>query len=333
MRFIVSLLDLCGARAAHVFALGLSVVLGAHRASGAEPPPAASVAAVAEVPPRVLPSYFTLELSPDGALFADGAALTGSEGLEAAARKAVASGAFAGAALFGDGEHAAARLAELRDVLRRAGFRNVIDAGRSMPHELSVVWKREHEQQVHNAARQRLVSAGVIEGEGGAPAPHAPSASSSITEPKGPAAKSPVPKAPAVKATATKVPPVKSAPVKPAKPEPKLELQTVGLHLAAPANQDATRKRLVRLFETQFGAFRRCHKSAPEHDYNASFGVDLLVPKAGGKAQVRETRTRLVGDAFKTCMDRVFQAMQFEPLPTGRDEIISYSVLFKAPGR
>jgi hypothetical protein len=61
--------------------------------------------------------------------------------------------------------------------------------------------------------------------------------------------------------------------------------------------------------------------------------VDLLVPKAGGKAQVRETRTRLVGDAFKTCMDRVFQAMQFEPLPTGRDEIISYSVLFKAPGR
>lgn len=340
MPFTVSLFDLCGARTAHVFVFGLCVALGAHRASGAEPPPRSPVAVSGASQPRVLPSYFTVELSPDGALFADGVAVAGSEQLEAAARKAATGGAFAGAALFGEGDRAAPRLAEVRDALHRAGFANVMDAGRSAPHELSVAWNRKHEQQVHDAARQRLVAAGIIEGESAA-APQSATATPSSTagtEPKGSAAKSPALRPPAVKPSVVKAPagvksPAKSAPVKPLKPEPKVELQTVGLHLAALANQDATRKRLVRLFETQFGAFRRCHKSAPEHDYNASFGVDLLVPKAGGKAQVRETRTRLVGDAFKTCMDRVFQTMQFEPLPTGRDEIVSYSVLFKAPGR
>ena len=103
----------------------------------------------------------------------------------------------------------------------------------------------------------------------------------------------------------------------------------MGLHLAAEANREPHRRQLLKLFERNFGAFRRCHADVPEHTDNASFGVDLLIPAAGGRAKVRETRTRLPGDGFRTCMLRVFQSIRFEPPPTARPEIISYSVVFK----
>jgi hypothetical protein len=86
---------------------------------------------------------------------------------------------------------------------------------------------------------------------------------------------------------------------------------------------------MLKLFERNFGAFRRCHADVPEHTENASFGVDLLIPAAGGRAKVRETRTRLAGDGFKSCMLRVFQSIRFEAPPTARPEIVSYSVVFK----
>ena len=98
---------------------------------------------------------------------------------------------------------------------------------------------------------------------------------------------------------------------------------------AEEANTEAARRNLVKLFERNFAAFRRCHASAAEHTQNASFGVDLLVPKEGGRAKVRQTRTALSGPAFKSCMERAFEAIRFEAPVTARPEIVSYSVLFK----
>jgi hypothetical protein len=46
----------------------------------------------------------------------------------------------------------------------------------------------------------------------------------------------------------------------------------------------------------------------------------------------RDPRTRLEGEGYRSfhgCMERAFQGISFEPMPSGRDEIISYSVLFK----
>jgi len=110
-----------------------------------------------------------------------------------------------------------------------------------------------------------------------------------------------------------------------------VSLSTVGLHVAGPANREENRRKLVALFERRFDAFQRCYGLAHPHAENASFGVDLLIPAKGGKPTVRQTRTRLRGAEFKACMLRVFEALVFEPLPTSRSEIVSYSVLFK-PG-
>ena len=239
----------------------------------------------------------TVEVGPSGALFADGSALANAAELEPLARTAAASGSFAGAVLFADGR-AGAAADEVAGVLRRVGFGTLMEARRSAPPELSPLGRAERERA--RQARQRLIAAGIIEGDAPAPSASRPAA----------------------------------APVAAARPRaPAVELQTVGLYLSGPSNTDATRRQLVKLFERSFPAFRRCHGDADEHSENLSFGVDLLVPKEGGSAKVRQTRTRLTGATFKACMERAFQGIRFEPLPSARPEIVSYSVLFRPEKR
>jgi hypothetical protein len=114
---------------------------------------------------------------------------------------------------------------------------------------------------------------------------------------------------------------------------PLVGLLTVGLHVDGQLDKEPHRSRLVHVFEREFGAFRRCHERAERHAQGASFGVDLLIPKAGGRAKVRQTRTRLENKAFRACMVAAFEAIRFAPPPSQRAEIVSYSLLFKANGQ
>jgi hypothetical protein len=205
-------------------------------------------------PSRPLPSYFTVELTRVGELFADGKRLSVASELFGEAQRSAESGAFAGAALFGSSERDALRLRELRETLSRAGFTRVLSVGRNAPPELS---------------------AAVAEEDMG------------------------------------------------------VRLVTVGLHVGGAYRDESSRRHLVGLFEKRFDDFQRCHDLASQHAQNASFGVDLLVPTEGGKATLRQTRTRLMGEGFRGCMHRVFQTIRFGPPPTGRPEIVSYSLLFK----
>lgn len=116
-------------------------------------------------------------------------------------------------------------------------------------------------------------------------------------------------------------------------PRAKVSLATMGLHVAGELNREPHRGQLVRVFEREFKAFRRCHEQAERHAQGASFGVDLLIPKAGGRGKVRQSRTRLSGKEFRACMRAVFESIHFAPPPSARDEIVSYSVLFKPSAR
>jgi hypothetical protein len=139
---------------------------------------------------------------------------------------------------------------------------------------------------------------------------------------------------------ATRAPPVVSAgktPVAPPPPSeprpPAVTLATVGLHVDGALNREPHRSRLVKVFEREFSAFRRCHERAERHDEGASFGVDLLIPKTGGRAKVRQSRTRLESKPFRSCMLAAFEAIRFAPPSSERAEIVSYSVLFKPNGQ
>jgi hypothetical protein len=132
--------------------------------------------------------------------------------------------------------------------------------------------------------------------------------------------------------SAGRSPPAPSAAIGGPRP-PQVVLATVGLHVDGALDKEPHRSRLVRVFEREFGAFKRCHERAERHEGGASFGVDLLIPKTGGRAKVRQTRTRLENKAFRACMLSAFEAIRFAPLPSGRAEIVSYSLLFKPNAR
>jgi hypothetical protein len=213
--------------------------------------------------------------------------------LERWAQRALAGGRFSGAVVFGDETREAAIISDVVERLRRVGFAEVRRAGRAAPPELS--------------ALSRAGAPPVI-AERRAPAPNA----------SPPRSTSPAPgAAPSVERT----------------PPPRVSLASVGLHVDGLLNREPHRTRLVRVFEREFSTFRRCHARAERHDEGASFGVDLLIPKDGGRGKVRQTRTRLASKEFRRCMQGAFEAIRFAPPPSARPEIVSYSVLFKPSTR
>lgn len=228
-------------------------------------------------------------------MVADGSRLAAASELERWAQRALTAARFSGAVVFGDEASSGAVISDVVERLHRAGFAEVRLVGRPAPAELSALAK---------AGGPPLVS------ERRSPAPSAAPAS--------PASPQPAPRA------------VPRAPV--ASPPP-VALATVGLHVDGVLDREPHRGRLVRVFEREFPAFRRCHERAERHAEGASFGVDLLIPKDGGRGKVRQTRTRLASKAFRSCMQAAFESIRFAAPPSGRPEIVSYSVLFKPNAR
>jgi hypothetical protein len=245
-----------------------------------------------------LPRQFTVELAPDGDVIADGSRLGEATELEFWARRAAASRAFAGSVLFSDRPADDLRVRQLHELLERVGLQPVRSVRRAAPSEFGVR------------------------------TPAAPSAALSAAVPQPPPVLGQAGPRESRDGTATENA-SRAWPSAEKKRPSKVELATVGLHVAGPLGADPERRRLIRTLERHFGAFRRCHELAKPHGRNLSYGVDLLIPKQGGAAQLRQTRTRLTGDGFQSCMQKAFRAIRFDPPSTARPEIVSYSVLFK----
>lgn len=253
-----------------------------------------------------LPRQFSIEVGPGGVLVADGTRLTAAAELDRWARRALDGARFSGAVVFGDEGRDGAVIGDVVERLRRVGFAEVRRAGRAAPPELSALARAGAAPVV--AERAAPAARG---SSPGAPSPGAPS----------PAAARPAAPAPSKE-------PRTSAPAA-APRAPAVTLATVGLHVDGLLNREPHRSRLVRVFEREFKAFRRCHERAERHEQGASYGVDLLIPKNGGRGKVREVRSRLASKGFRSCMQAAFEAIQFAPPPSERPEIVSYSVLFK----
>lgn len=247
-----------------------------------------------------LPRQFSVEVAPGGVLFADGTRLGAFSELTRWAQRAVSGARFSGAVVFGDPARDGPALAQAVEVLQKAGFSEVRSVGRPAPVALSAA---------RPAGTAPLVSAN--------PRP-APLAASSATSAAGSA-----------------LSPARSAPssARPGPSGPAVTLASMGMRADGAINREPHRGRILRLIEREFPAFKRCHGRASAHDQGASYGVDLLIPTEGGRAKVRETRTRLDGTGFKSCMRDAFEAIRFPKLPSERPEIISYSVVFKPGGR
>jgi hypothetical protein len=163
-----------------------------------------------------------------------------------------------------------------------------------------------------------------------------PTTDASSSGPPRPSAAAPPPvaatvaPAPSASEVAPPPPPVASAAASAAAPPadaPAVDVTNIGMHIGGGKNDAAEKAPIKRSVEPHLPAFAACFGSAEDPTKGGDFGVDLRIEKEGGKAKVSHPRTSLKGDAFKTCVLGVFEAVDFEK-PKGGTSTVSYSLRF-----
>lgn len=123
-------------------------------------------------------------------------------------------------------------------------------------------------------------------------------------------------------------------PPDPSRSLPEVTVRNVGLHIGGESNDAASKAPFQRAVEEKFEDLLACYREAAEPEKGGVFGVDLFIRREGGHPEVRQPRTGMKGEAFRECVVKVFEAVEFER-PAKGPTVISYSVKFevKDPGR
>jgi hypothetical protein len=112
---------------------------------------------------------------------------------------------------------------------------------------------------------------------------------------------------------------------------PRLEVETLGLHIGGGPNDDVARQAFVRAVESQFESFRRCYRLVDAPESGGVFGVDLYIGRDGGHPTVRDLRTGMRPEKFRRCVRDAFERVVFEK-PARGPTVISYSLRFLLSG-
>ena len=107
---------------------------------------------------------------------------------------------------------------------------------------------------------------------------------------------------------------------------PEVVVENVGLHIGGASNDAESKRRFIKGLERVFESFRWCYRFVDKPGGGGVFGVDLLVPRDGQGAEVRDVRTGMAGEEFKGCMVAAFSEAVFEA--PGRPVVFSYSLRF-----
>ncbi len=99
------------------------------------------------------------------------------------------------------------------------------------------------------------------------------------------------------------------------------------MHIGGGPNDSATKAPIRASVQPHFDEFRRCYGLVGGTKRTGDFGVDLRIPRGGGKAEVRTPRTELGGPDFAQCMVEAFTRIDFKQ-PLGGDTVVSYSLRF-----
>jgi hypothetical protein len=100
------------------------------------------------------------------------------------------------------------------------------------------------------------------------------------------------------------------------------------MHIGGGPNDATSKAPFKRAIEPHFEQFLACYREVEEPLKGGTFGVDLLVGREGGGAELRQPRTGMRGQAFRDCMLKALNAIEFERPPKG-PTVVSYSVKFE----
>ena len=118
----------------------------------------------------------------------------------------------------------------------------------------------------------------------------------------------------------------------PPPPLPEVVVESVGMHIGGGQNDEAEKAPFKAAIEPHFADFRRCYVHIEQPGKGGTFGVDLFVDRDGGNAEVRQPRTGMVGEKFRSCVVDVFRSIDFER-PRKGPTVLSYSLRFSVGGR
>ena len=108
---------------------------------------------------------------------------------------------------------------------------------------------------------------------------------------------------------------------------PAVTVTNIGMHIGGGPNDAETKEPIARSVAPHFDELRACWTAVDDPRRGGDFGIDLLVPAEGGLAQVSHPRTAIHPDAFRECVVKVFEGVEFAK-PRGGRTTVSYSLRF-----
>jgi hypothetical protein len=112
-----------------------------------------------------------------------------------------------------------------------------------------------------------------------------------------------------------------------------VKVVNIGMHIGGGENDASEKAPIKQSVEPHFDSLKRCFASAEDQTKGGDFGLDLRIDGAGGKAKVSHPRTAIKGEAFKACMVKAFEAIDFLKPKGGKATMVSYSVRFTPQDR
>jgi len=116
----------------------------------------------------------------------------------------------------------------------------------------------------------------------------------------------------------------------PGGPVPNVKLVNIGLHIGGGPNDARTKAPFLRALGGAFDDFKRCYGLLGDASAHGTFGIDLLVPAAGGIAATSNPRTAFSSAAFRACMVEGFERVHFDPPQHGATKL-SYALRIGNP--
>lgn len=111
---------------------------------------------------------------------------------------------------------------------------------------------------------------------------------------------------------------------------PNVKLVNIGLHIGGGPNDPRTKAPFLRALAGAFDDFKRCYGLIGDASAHGTFGIDLLVPAAGGVAAASNPRTAFSSAEFRACMVEGFGRVRFDPPQHGATKL-SYALRFGNP--
>ncbi len=101
------------------------------------------------------------------------------------------------------------------------------------------------------------------------------------------------------------------------------------MHIGGGPNDDATKAPFLTSIDTKTSALATCWAGLANTP-TVEFGVDALVPAAGGRARIDRPRSTIADPTFVSCAQRAFEEIEFLPPRSRLPTKVSASLRFRA---